>query len=475
MSLPLIATKFHIPSVRADGVTRPRLRNKLLEAADRPGTLILLSGPAGFGKTTLLSGLAAVRHGNLAWDSLDEDDNDPVRFWTALISACQVVRPGTGSAALVLLQSPGPLPDMAIAALLINDLASLNDPLVIVLDDYHVIHNTAIHAALGFLVEHLPESLRLVCSTRVDPPWPLARLRAHNRLVEVRTAELRFTSQEAAEFLNSRMGLNLPEEQVIALEARTEGWIAGLQLAALSLKNRQDARGFIEAFTGSHIYIADYLAEEVLSQQSQELQTFLMQTSVLERLTAGLCEAVTGMPGAQETLASLQRRNLFVVPLDEEGTWYRYHHLFADLLRARLRRLFPAQASHALHQRAAEWYEAAGMESEAIPHSLSAADPEHAVRLVEKIAMPMIVKAHFKTVEGWLKALPAEALRESPRTQMAFAWMHLMRRDFPRAQPHLDRLHEFFSTPQAKDAGDSLHGQWLALQAMLMSAQGKAA
>ncbi|HEY6074998.1 MAG TPA: LuxR C-terminal-related transcriptional regulator [Anaerolineales bacterium] len=474
MSLPPVSTKFHIPSLRAENVARPRLQQVLLQAADRPGLFVLVSGPAGFGKTTLLSGLAAARQADLAWDSLDESDNDPVRFWSALISACQAVRPGVGNAALALLQSPGFQPDAAIPTLLINDFAVLSDPFVIMLDDYHVIHTASIHAAMGFMIEHLPDPLRLVCSTRVDPPWPLARLRAQNRLVEIRAADLRFTFQEAAEFLNSRMGLDLTGEQMTALEARTEGWIAGLQLAALSLKNRPDARGFIEAFTGSHVFIADYLVEEVLSHQPDELQTFLMQTSILERLGAGLCEAVTGIPGAQATLASLQRRNLFVVPLDEEGIWYRFHPLFADLLRARLRRQFPPQACHALHQRAADWYEAAGMESEAIPHSLAASDPGHTVRLVEKIAMPMIMKAHFKTVEGWLKALPPESLRASPRARMAFAWLYLMQRDFSRAQPHLDHLQEYFSTTRAADAGNSLYGQWLALQAMRMGAQGKA-
>jgi LuxR family maltose regulon positive regulatory protein len=375
---------------------------------------------------------------------------------------------------------PQPLPDDTITTILINDLARLEGEMVIILDDFHVIQDESIQTAFLFLLEHLPMRLHLVLSTRADPPWPLARFRARNQLVEIRARDLRFTNEETAAFLNQVMGLDLVPEDVAALEARTEGWIAGLQLAALSMQGRNDIAGFVKAFTGSNVYVADYLVEEVLHSQPQEVQTFLLQTSVLESMDAQLCEAVTGRTDAQALLLALNRANLFVIPLDDEGRWFRYHHLFADLLKARLRQALPAEAIAALHQCASGWYDQEGMFPEAIEQALAGADYLGAMQLVEKIALPMILKAYFKTVEDWLLAIPPEYLSDRPRATMAFAWMHLMRRNFVQAAPHLERLQGMFSTLNQDEAdkehpiGPSLQGEWLALQSMQLNAQGKA-
>jgi LuxR family maltose regulon positive regulatory protein len=474
MSTSILSTKLQIPHTRANGVLRPRLSEKLLAGVERPGSFALLSSPAGFGKTTLLAEFVTKLKHPAAWVSLDEADNDPVRFWTYLITACQSIQHEIGESGLMLFQTPQPLPDETIPTILINDLVRLNKDLVLVLDDYHAIQNTSIHASLSFLLDHLPDKLNLVLSTRVDPPWPLACFRARDQLVEIRAVDLRFTTEETAAFLNQVMGLNLCAEDIAALEARTEGWIASLQLAAISMKGRSDIPGFIKAFTGSHVYVAEYLMEEVLGCQSEEVKTFLLQTSILKRLNAGLCEAVTRHSDCQAMLKDLWQANLFILPLDDEGQWFRYHHLFADLLRARLRQSFSVDAIASMHQRAAAWYEQAGMMNEAIEHVLAAADYAHAVKLLEKIAKPMILKAYFKTVEDWLQVIPPEYLNESPRTHMAFAWMHLMRRNFSQAAPHLERLQAIFSQPEAGEIDASLEGEWLALQSILLNAQGKA-
>jgi LuxR family maltose regulon positive regulatory protein len=472
MSVSLLSTKLHIPHTRANAVARPRLTEKMLAGVKRPGSFVLLSGPAGFGKTTLLSEFVIELKRPVAWVSLDEADNDPIRFWTYLLTACQSIRPEIGESGLALLQTPQPLPEETLPTILINDLVRLGVDLVIVLDDYHTIQNQTIHFALSFLLDHLPDKLHLVISTRVDPPWPLARFRARDRLVEIRAVDLRFTTDEAAAFLNEVMGLNLSAEDVAALEERTEGWIASLQLAALSMKGRSDITGFIQAFTGSHVYVAEYLIEEVLGRQSEEVKTFLMQTAILGRVNASLCEAVTGHAESQARLRELYQANLFLIPLDDEGQWYRYHQLFADLLKARLQQTLPADAITALHQRAAAWYEQAGMMPEAIEHALAASDYSHAAQLIEKAAMPMILNAYFKTVEGWLQIIPPEYLNESLRANLAFAWMHLMRRDFTQAAPHLERLQALFSAARGDELDASLQGEWLALQSMLLSTQG---
>jgi LuxR family maltose regulon positive regulatory protein len=391
-----------------------------------------------------------------------------------VIAACQSVQPEIGEAAQALLQLPQLLPDETVPTLLINDIVSLQKDIVLVLDDFHAIQNSSIHTALSFLLDHVPDQLHLVVSTRVDPPWPLARFRARDQLIEIRALDLRFTTEEIATFLGQAMNLNISREDVLALETRTEGWIASLQLAAISMRGRSDVTGFIKAFTGSHVYVADYLMEEVLARQPEEVKTFLLRTSILERLNASLCEAVSGRADSQVMLKDLYQANLFILPLDEEGQWFRYHQLFADLIKARLQQSASTDEITSLHQHAADWYEQAGMTNEAIVQSLAARDYSHAVQLVEMVALPMILKAYFRTVEDWLQAIPSEFLNKSPRVNMAFAWMHLMRRNFTEAAPHLERLQEIFSTRQEEEIEPALWGQWLALQSMVLNAQGKA-
>ena len=472
MSVSILSTKLHIPHARVNSVSRPRLTKKLLAAVKRSGSFVLLSGPAGFGKTTLLCEFVTQLQHPVAWISLDEADNDPIRFWTYLITACQTIHHDVGATGLALLQIPQSLPDETVPTILSNDFVKLENDLVLVLDDYHTIKNPSIQTSLSFLLDHLPNNLHLIISTRVDPPWPLARFRARDQLVEIRAVDLRFTTEETAAFLNKVMGLNLSTGDVAALETRTEGWIASLQLAALSMRERSDVAGFIKAFTGSHVYVAEYLIEEVLKHQSDEVKTFLLQTSILERLNASLCAAVSGYSDSQAMLRDLYQSNLFVISLDEEGQWFRYHHLFADLLRARLRHSLPPDIIATLHQRAAVWYEQADMAPAAIDHALAAMDHSHALQLIEKNALPMILQAHVRTVDGWLRSIPQEYLEHSPKVMMAFAWLHLLRGAFAEASPYLERLTTIFSTPEVGNKDPSLLGEWLALQSKLFGVQG---
>lgn len=422
MSVFLLPTKFYIPRLRENGVLRPRLTDILLAGVNRPGTFIMLSGPAGFGKSTLLGEFVTQLQQPVAWVSLDEGDNDPVRFWSYLITACQSVRPGVGESALELLKSSLPLPDDAVPSLLINDFSELDSDVVLVLDDYHAIQNGLLHKALSFLLDHLPNKLHIILSTRIDPPWPLARFRARNQLIEIRAKDLRFTTDEAASFLNQVMGLNLSADDVAILEKRTEGWIAGLQLAALSMTEHNDTAGFMKSFTGSHVYIADYLVEEVLQHQSESIQMFLFQTSILGRLNASLCEAVTGMQNGQAVLTALHRANIFVIPLDDTGLWFRFHHLFADLLQSRLRQILPAEAIFTLHTRASQWYQQNGLVIEAVNHALAAQDFEAAADLIQKNASNVVIRGELTTLLQWIEALPEDVSRRHPQIILSKAW-----------------------------------------------------
>lgn len=472
MSSPLLATKLYRPPARGQAVARPRLTEKLLAGACRPGCFCILSGPAGFGKTTLLGEFLAGLAIRTAWLSLDAGDNDPFRFWTYLVVACQTAEEGLGPPLLPLLQSPQPLPVEAAPAGLINVLAAWGGELVLVLDDYHTIRNEAINAGMTYLLEHLPPNLHLIVATRVDPPWPLSRFRARNQLVEVRSNELRFNREEAAAFLNRIMGLKLSAEEITVLEERTEGWAAGLQLAGLSLQGRDDRAAFIRSFSGRNAYVAEYLVEEVLQNQPQEVQDFLLKSSILEDLTGDLCVTVTGCAQGQAMLQTLQRANLFVVSTDDQDRWFRYHHLFANLLQARLRLGRPPGEIAALHARAAAWYDQAGMPAAAVEHSLAAKDYPHALALIERHALPMILQAYVRTVEEWLKAIPPALLEASPAANMAFVWLHLLRGTPEQAAPYLERLEAHFSTPGQEDP---LQGEWLAIRSRLMQIRGDAA
>jgi LuxR family maltose regulon positive regulatory protein len=376
--------------------------------------LTLVSAPAGFGKTTLLTQWLAERRMPVAWLSLEPEDNDPVRFLTCLLAALQTHYPDLDMNILALLQAAQSTPLERVLAVLAHDLTKRQRrDFALVLDDYQVISDPSLHHALAFLLDHLPPQLHLVLSTRADPPLPLARLRARGQLIEVRAADLRLSSSESETFLRTVMGLDLPRQAVLALEQRTEGWVAGLQLAALSLRDREDVSTWLSGFTGSHRFVLDYLSEEVLSRQSAPVLSFLLRTSILERLCSSLCDAVTEQEGSQTMLEALERANLFVVPLDEERRWYRYHHLFAELLQSRLRQRQP-ELLEQLHRRASLWCEQHAQPLEAVQHALAAQDSERAARLIEQDGIMVAAWGRTHLLLAWLNALPDELVRARP-------------------------------------------------------------
>jgi LuxR family maltose regulon positive regulatory protein len=421
-------------------VRRPRLLKRLERGLDHKLTLV--SAPAGFGKTTLLSAWVAEAERPVAWVSLDESDADLVRFLTYLVSALQTVKVNVGKNVLGVLQAPQPPVIESVLTALINEIAAIPGRFVLVLDDYHAIDAEPIHDAVTFLLNNAPAGMHWVIATRKDPLLPLARLRGQRQLTELRVADLRFTSDETAAFLNQVMGLGLSAQNVFALEKRTEGWITGLQLAALSLQGRDDATDFIEAFTGSHHYILDYLVQEVLDRQPESIQTFLLQTSILKRLTGPLCDAVTGQSGAQAMLEQLARSNLFLVPLDDERCWYRYHRLFADLLCVRLSQeappLSPSRAGgKELHRRASAWYRENGLTGEAIEHALAATDFDQAADLLDEYAEAMWGQGAQTTLAKWLVALPDHEIVARPRLCAVHAMVLFMSGQRERAEQRL--------------------------------------
>jgi LuxR family maltose regulon positive regulatory protein len=413
-------------------VLRPRLIEQLNDGLAKGSRLTLVSASAGFGKTTLVSEWIASSSCPVAWLSLDEGDNDPTRFLTYLIAALQTIAANVGKGTLAILQSPQPPTTESILTTLINEIAAIPDNFILVLDDYHVVDAKPVDNVLTFLLEHLPPHMHLVIATREDPHLPLARLRAGCQLTELRAADLRFTSPEAAEFLNQMMGLNLSEEDIVALEARTEGWIAGLQLAALSMQGQKDVTGFIQSFTGSHHFVLDYLMEEVLGQQPESVQKFLLHTSILDRMCGPLCEAILRTPAGsgQETLGYLERANLFIVPLDNERQWYRYHHLFAELLRQRLYQSASsgneAGSIAEYHVRASVWYEDNAQDLEAFQHAVAANDIKRAARLMEGKGMPLHFQYAVTTILNWLASLPKEVLDAKPLLWVRYASMALI-------------------------------------------------
>jgi LuxR family maltose regulon positive regulatory protein len=426
MAGPLLETKLHVPRRRRELIVRPRLSERLSRGA--ASALTLLSAPAGFGKTTLLTDwvpAARARGRAVAWLSLDLRDNDPATFWTYVVAALQTAVPGLGAGALALLRSPG-APMDAVLGTLLNELDAVPGELVLVLDDHHVVDAREVRDGLAFLLEHLPPQVHLVIAGRADPALPLARLRARSELVEIRAADLRFTPDEVAAYLTGAMGLGLTPRDVAALESRTEGWIAALQLAALSLQGRDDVAGFIAGFAGDDRYIVDYLAEEVLQRQTGPVRDFLLQTSVVGRLTGPLCDAVTGRDGGRAMLEALDRGNLFLVPLDDRRRWYRYHHLFADVLQAHLRDERPEDLPE-LHRRAGRWHEQHGETAEAIRHALAAGNPGWAADLVER-AVPALRRTRQEaTLRRWLEALPDDVIRVRPVLSVGYAGSLMVR------------------------------------------------
>ncbi len=483
--MPLIATKLYPPPAREALVPRPQLFDRLDQGL-RPGhKLISIAAPAGFGKSTLLGAWLTSRseHAGLrgAWVSLDPEDNDPARFWTYCVTALQRRQPGVGDALLPPLRELH-LPALpAILAELVNTLAELPGPLLLALDDYHVITNPAIHESLAFLLEHLPPQLHLALTTRVDPPLPLARLRARGQLTELRSAELRFTVTEAAAFLNESMDLGLTGEDVAALAARTEGWITGLQLAALSLRPQVERHEFVVAFSGSHRYVVDYLMDEVLARQPEAVRCFLRRTSILERLSAPLCDALfqneDDIPPAEALLETLERDNLFLIPLDGERRWYRYHQLFADFQR-RCLRAEEAQLIPELHLRAGRWFAAqeAGMGhlDAAIRHLLAAEAYAEVVALLERQGRRALLQGHVSRVAGWFDALPESWRISSLASNVMFAWALLLRGQYGRALGYLEHAERALEQPAETPHPTFSVGEVRALQAIRAALQGEA-
>jgi LuxR family transcriptional regulator, maltose regulon positive regulatory protein len=433
----LLATKLHTPRQQPGFVPRPRLVHALDEGLAR--RLILVAAPAGFGKTALLADWARSGNWPVGWLSLDAGDNDPARFWRHAVAALDRVRPGIGERASPLLGPSAPPSFEGLVTALINELAAQpgDGGVLLVLDDYHLIDAQQVHTPLAFLLEHLPAGLHLVLASRSDPPLPLARLRAAGQLAELRAGDLRFTAEEAAALLRESAGDVQPAAVVAALAARTEGWAAGLQLAALSLRGQPDVAGFVAAFSGTHRYVLDYLTDEVLEGQTDQVREFLLETSMLERLSGELCDAVTGRSDGQAMLEQVERANLFLVPLDEVRGWWRYHQLFADLLRARLQQQQPGRVA-ALHHNAAAWCEEHGLADDAVHHALGAGDATWAARLIERHFDETFWPGERATVQRWLTALPAELAGSRPRLCLVRALLALAGGDAEGAGPPLD-------------------------------------
>jgi LuxR family maltose regulon positive regulatory protein len=428
MVVPLLATKLYTPSIRTPRVPRPRLVERLNAGIHRK--LSLVSAPAGFGKTMLVCEWAAQSERPVTWLSLDKGDNDPAHFWSYLVAAFQKVCDAVEALAPTTLKSPSSSSAEPVLTRLINILAEESAPFVLVLDDYHVIQSAAVHEILTFLLDHQPPQMHIVIATRVDPPLPLSRLRGRGQLTGLYQTDLRFTPGEVSEFLQEVMGLDLCPADVDALGHRTEGWVAGLQMAAISMRGHDDVTGFVRAFTGSHRYILDYLSEEVLRQQPRHVQTFLLQTAILDRLSSELCDAVIEVDGlgddrasvsAQSILESLERNNLFVVPLDDERCWYRYHHLFADLLRQRLRIEHPELVPE-LHRRASQWYEQNGWVADAVGHALTSGDHAWAASLIQRAGWATFTRGEMTTILDWIATLPEDVVRSRPQLGILNAW-----------------------------------------------------
>jgi LuxR family maltose regulon positive regulatory protein len=483
MALPLLTTKLHMPPPQDSLVARPRLVEQLDGALQRGHRLVLASAPAGSGKTTVLSAWLAPRRAQTAWVSLDDGENDPIRFLSYVIAGLQRLDTEIplegglplGERSRQVLSSPQPLSFQAILIPLLNEIANLKSQVVLVLDDYHLIANPAIHQGIEFLLEHQPEQLLLVLASRADPPLALSRLRARRQVTELRVEDLRFRTDEVAALMNTVMGLDLPQEDIDALHTRTEGWIAGLQLAALSIQGRDDRHAIVQGFSGSHHYIVEYLTEEVLQGQPQEVQTFLMRTCLLERLCGPLCDAVrwgaddpdAALAGSTSTvdrdgqamLAHLYRANLFVLPLDDQQSWYRYHRLFADILRARLERQATPGEIHDLYRRASAWHEQDGTVDEAIQYAVLAGDHDQAVRLIEQNA-PAAARSEPHSLFAWVELIPESLVRRRPLLCIVRAWTLTFTGRF-------DEVEAWLEHAEQNMVGDP--GQWLSASPGLAS------
>jgi LuxR family maltose regulon positive regulatory protein len=440
--MALLETKLFLPRARDDLIARPRL-DELMRSR---GRVTLVSAPAGFGKTTVISAWLSQERGRVAWVSLDAADRESESFWSYVLTALERAAPGTGAAGLALLA--GGQPVEGVLAAVLNEVSVLDDEVVLVLDDYHVAESREVQRGVSFLVDRLPPQLRLVISTRADPGLPLARLRARGELIEVRAGDLRFTDGETTAFLAEATGLDLAESEVAALGQRTEGWIASLQLAAISLRGRSDPSAFIAGFAGNDRYVMDYLVEEVLAEEPPAVRDFLLDTAVLDRLSVPLCQAVTGQAD-DGTLAALERRNLFVVPLDDHRTWYRYHHLFADVLRAHLVQERP-DAVAGLHRRASDWYAEAGSPEDAVRHALAAGDTGRAAELIE-LAIPALRRERRESVlRRWAGELPADLLLDRPVLAIGLVGGLMASNDFASVPDRLDAIERTLARPDSE-------------------------
>lgn len=473
----VLTTKLSIPPLRPHVVVRSRLIERLNEGLRRK--LVLISAPAGFGKTTLVSQWLAENSRPVAWLSLDAGENDPIRFLTYLVAALQTVAPTFGEGVLRVLQTPQPPPAEVLLTTLLNELSTVKDPFILVLDDYHVIDAQPVAQALTFLLSHLPPPMHLVIATREDPHLPLARLRAQDQLTELRALDLRFIPSEAAEFLNQVMGLTLSVQDIATLEMRTEGWIAGLQFAALAMRGHQDMTRFITSFSGSHRFVLDYLIEEVLGQQSAGVQAFLLRTSILDRLCGSLCDAVVrdSPEIGQATLEYLERANLFIIPLDNERRWYRYHHLFADLLRQRLQQSLASSPGGAenqvneLHIRAGAWYEEHGLAIEAFHHAAAGNDVERAERLIEGRGIPRHFRGAVTTLLDWMKSRPPAVLNARPSLWVRYASLLVVSGQTTGVEEKLQAAESALQSTELDDKARDLVGQIASIRATLALTQ----
>ena len=471
MGTSLLITKLRTPPVRPALVPRPRLIERLNAGLELDHSfarkLTLICAPAGYGKTTLVSTWLADLHRIYCWLSLDESDNDPARFLTYLVAALQAVDAGIGQAAQAMLRSPQPPAPQVLLTSLINEVAARPDPFLLVLDDYHCIQTLGIHEQLAFLLENLPPQMHLVVATREELPLPLSRLRARGQVADIRQADLRFTAEEASEFLLRTMHLDLSFADAAILHQRTEGWIAGLQLAGLSLQASDDRSRFVESFAGSQRHILDYLMDEVFQRQTPETQDFLLRTCILEQLKASLCDAVAERSDSGRVLDALEHANLFIVPLDESREWYRYHQLFADLLRHRLE-LEKQYDVARLHRRASEWFAGHDLPADGVRHALAAGDWRHAAALMAKVGGSLLEQGQMATLLRWFRLLPGDAVCTDPQLCLTFAWALILTEQFDAAEPYLARAKQV-----ATEHGDhSVLGQIIIAKAHIARARG---
>jgi len=455
----LLRTKFYVPPIRSTQIARQRLSDLINTGMEQ--SLILVSAPAGYGKTTLISSWLKEKQIPSAWLSLDGGDNDPVRFLQYLITALSPLASGIEVEAYGMLQGIQPAQFEYVINLMVNELASFPEPFVLVLDDFHVIQSESVQKILAYLLEHLPPQMHLALLSRTDPPLPLSRLRARNKLTDIRADQLRFTREEIAAFLNDVMGLALSADDLSAMETRTEGWIVSLQLAALSMRSSKDIHGFVSAFTGSHHYVMDYLVDEVLGLQPKKVCDFLMQTSILDQMCGPLCESVIDADpeepvDGQAMLEALERMNLFVIPLDDERCWYRYHHLFADVLRKRLEQYYPGSLPR-LHQRASLWFEQNGLIPEAIRHSLTGGDQDRVIQLIEQYGPILVLSGEYNALSNWIKAVESRS-QTHPWIHIMKAWLFILTGQPERAEDLLQIAEKLISSLEAEPQNKLMQG-----------------